>query len=125
MDSLQNLLGHDDFYRLALIITRWTDSADRATYDTWVEREHELINDYWSNLVEAGAEVIRYDGTFQRATTIIQQLIINREKKLWSKSRSHRKVNKDVKSTKSPQPIPSDPAKTQEPAPMPSRLTTP
>jgi hypothetical protein len=86
MYELQNLLGHDDFYRLALVTTKWTENASNEAKDRWVERERELINDHWKELIEVGAEYISYDGSLSRAAIIIQQVLINRDRKRWSRT---------------------------------------
>jgi hypothetical protein len=94
MDALQNLLGHDDFHRLALITTRWGDDADLETQQAMDDREAELLENYWKDLREAGAKVMRYDKTVKSAQTILQQIILNRGKKKLAFSQTRTEINK-------------------------------
>jgi hypothetical protein len=53
------------------VTTKWGDEARR---DEFEDRQAELEDDYWEDLVEAGVGVFKFDGSAESAKGIVSQL---------------------------------------------------
>jgi hypothetical protein len=65
------IAGKENYRHILLVTTKWGDEARR---DEFEDRQAELEDDYWEDLVEAGAGVFKFDGSAESAKGIVSQL---------------------------------------------------
>lgn len=68
LQMFANLCGSTAAAHVALVSTMW----DQVPYNTGCLRETELLQQYWKPMVDLGSHVDRFDGTFERAWTIME-----------------------------------------------------
>jgi hypothetical protein len=68
------IAGQENFKHILLVTTKWGDGARK---DEFEDRQAELEDDYWEDLVEKGARVLKFEGTAESAKGIVSQLNVN------------------------------------------------
>jgi hypothetical protein len=68
------IAGRENYRHILLVTTKWGDDARR---DEFEDRQAELEDDYWEDLVDAGAGVFKFDGSAESAKGIVSQLNAN------------------------------------------------
>jgi hypothetical protein len=68
------IAGQENFKHILLVTTKWGDEARK---DEFEDRQAELEDDYWEDLVGKGARVLKFDGTAESAKGIVSQLNSN------------------------------------------------
>ena len=70
LDLFRVLCGEDAITRVVLATTKW-NRVDPAVGE---QRELELKKELWGNMMTAGAQSVRFEGTHESACTIIRTI---------------------------------------------------
>ena len=71
LEMLKLIIGKKNYKHTLLVTTKWGDPTRWREFDN---RLHELQDNYWSDLIDGGAGVHRFDGSADSARSIVAQL---------------------------------------------------
>lgn len=71
LDMMKKIVGKKNYKHVILVTTKWGDNTRSREFE---RRQHELEEDYWSDMIEGRATVHRFDGSTDSARSIVAQL---------------------------------------------------
>lgn len=71
LEILKLILGSENYKSLLLVTNKWGDEARKREFE---QRQSELEDRYWDDLIEGGAGIHRFEGTAESAKSIVAQL---------------------------------------------------
>ncbi|KAI8669991.1 PNPLA domain-containing protein [Fusarium sp. Ph1] len=74
LDYFKLMVGDEAFSNCALVTTGW-DLDSPSDRDRQQDREKQLKQDYWTDMISGGSTVMRHDGSLHSAKQIISSLI--------------------------------------------------
>ena len=102
MEMFQNLCGHDNFDRVALVSTKWAPNRDKSAFAAQEDRENQLLRKRWKEMAAAGSIVRRHDGSQGSAALIVRELLLIRDRAPYKVKPRHRETKSIERSTKAP-----------------------
>lgn len=73
MPAFEELCGKDPYHKVVLTTTMWSENDKLESIQA--EREGELKDKYWSNMLHRGSTMRRFMGTRESALDIIRPLV--------------------------------------------------
>ncbi|KAF9450889.1 hypothetical protein P691DRAFT_725104 [Macrolepiota fuliginosa MF-IS2] len=77
LDMFRKLCGEEGFKKVIFTTTIWPDASDTEATDTAIEREKELKQTYWRDMIKEGSSTLRFENTQRSAWCILDQLLIH------------------------------------------------
>jgi hypothetical protein len=65
------IVGKESYKHVLLVTTKWGDKNRRSEFEN---RQAELEDEYWEDIIEEGASVCKFDGSTESARGIVSQL---------------------------------------------------
>jgi hypothetical protein len=71
LEMLKLIAGRKNYRHILLVTTKWGDPTRRREFEN---RQFDLQDNYWSDLIDGGAGVHRFEGSTDSARSIVAQL---------------------------------------------------
>jgi hypothetical protein len=71
LEMLKLIAGRKNYKHILLVTTKWGDPTRRREFEN---RQFDLQDNYWSDLIDGGADVHRFEGSTDSARSIVAQL---------------------------------------------------
>ena len=93
LSLLESLVGEEAMPNVMLVTTMWNKMRDEDEGEG-MQREQELMDDYWAPLIAKGACVAQFDGTPEMAMSFVshlsgkQSVVLRVQREIWDEERA-------------------------------------